>query len=106
MKNAIAYRTNGTKLNVYNGSEGPSFDPYGYCEITVERLGHRYELHSGLAVWVEVDGVREDLTGKDYDDGGFARFEELTGYGPDQWEKWYYKHIYFEDPMGSLGDYI
>jgi hypothetical protein len=89
------FNTNGTWFSIKFGVEGPHYDPYSFEEIEIERLGHRYILHAGLAVWLQIDDLpTETLHGEDYDDGGSRRFEELTGARPDQWLRWYHKQLY------------
>jgi hypothetical protein len=73
--------TTGT-VTLVNGSEGPRHDPYGYTELTVNKRGIEYELHSGLACWLKVAGVR--MTVQDHVEADNL-FEHLTGHHPADW---------------------
>lgn len=64
------------RVDTKHGCEGPRHDPYSYIEITVKTNIRTVILHSGLAEWVEVDGVREDLSEEEC----LKRFYELTGF--------------------------
>lgn len=77
-----------TKLHIFHGTEGPSFDPYAYTEITVERFGHVVCLHCGLAEWIEIDGERTEVPDLSLTDM-VVRFKELTGFEPYEWEKFH-----------------
>ena len=43
-----------------------------------------------------------DFEGKE----AYEEFTRATGARPDEWEHWYYEHVYVEDPMGSLSQYV
>jgi hypothetical protein len=77
-----------TRVRVDRGSEGPDSDPYSYEEITVERNGHRYCLHLGLLVSLEVDGSEVEFKGENWEAQTVAEFERLTGAGPNEWTEW------------------
>jgi hypothetical protein len=72
------------------GTEGPSHDPYSYCELHVEvpcrPLKDKVTLHEGLGSWVKWNG----LTIHDYDDGDRTVrdwFKRYTGYSVEQLER-------------------
>jgi len=97
-----------------SGTEGPRHDPYGYTEITARRNGHAVTLHTGLAVWLKVNGEMFDakitkeqklllnqLTDEwelctvwdpDHSKKEFeayiVEFERLIGFTPKQMERW------------------
>lgn len=97
--------SNGTKLRMESRTVGPLHDPYGRETLIVERLGHRFELEScGLAGHTyRYDG--ELVIANDYGEAAISMFTDESGAAPEQWQKWYYEHIYYEDPMGCLADY-
>lgn len=78
-----------TRIQVKHGTEGPHHDPYGYQEVIVYRHGHEYTVHAGLDVWIEVDGIKQEMVLEDYDDGGSSRFAALTGAPPALWLRWH-----------------
>lgn len=96
------------KLYRRTGTEGPAHDPYSFTEMTVkERFvdGSKLDvtLHLGLALWVSINGRKT----ASYDHNAVAKFYDLTGLGIDEFERAYDRvHPYFDDPMGSPGDYI
>jgi len=52
----------GTRIEIEIGNEGPSFDPYGWKETTVQRLGRKATLRTGdLSNWVIIDGYKVDV---------------------------------------------
>lgn len=73
-----------TKMDVRRGTEGPRHDPYGYEELVVSHKREMNQkeqeivLHSGLAEWIEVDGVKHVL----YDGACETIFEDLVGIDP------------------------
>lgn len=52
------------QIEVRQGSEGPSYDPYGFieivCHLTIDQKKCRVVNHSGLGNWLEVNGERID----------------------------------------------
>ena len=78
-------------INVRQGSEGPSHDPYGYTEIEFISTDGEIEciIHSGLAEWIKIK-VSQEMTYKieDYKFGTNAQiFEQVCGISPHDAEK-------------------
>ena len=75
-----------TCINIETGTEGPTHDPYGWEEMTVIRSnGDEVMLHSGLSLYVDVNGQRFDSSGLDESaswDQAAAKFEEHAGCTP------------------------
>ncbi len=43
-------------IDIRTGTEGPHYDPYGFTELTFQRLdGTRIVVHRGLVAWLRVD---------------------------------------------------
>ncbi len=109
-----------TAITRRSGTEGPSYDPYGWEEYTIERNGKEATIRiSGLASWLEIDGERfqefdvevdADLMG--HKDRGMAMLDRLLerhlGYDLGTFLDAYshYESKQPEDPMGCLGDYV
>lgn len=91
-----------SSIMMETGSEGPEHDPYGYSEITVSRNnGDKVTLHSGLIVWVEVNGKRSDLCSaarpdimNTPDEECVAIFERYAGVTPQVAERAYLRMQY------------
>lgn len=50
------------------GSEGPSYDPYGFTELHVHTADNiDVVLHEGLAMYFLLNGLRTNIVGADYD---------------------------------------
>jgi hypothetical protein len=43
-------------VSTREGTEGPKWDPYSYCEVTVKTPKGTLVVHQGLAEWVKLDG--------------------------------------------------
>ena len=79
------------------GSEGPSYDPYSYRELSVTFRGTHVVLHDGSLVnWIEVDGTRHDI----HDEACRNEFEAILGFTPENLDRWYYRKI-SRCPCGS-----
>jgi len=64
--------------------------------------GMRITLHLGLGTWLKVDG--EFVSKSEW---SINHFEMMTGLTPAMFEKYYDRlNPYYEDPMGSIGNYI
>lgn len=50
------YRTSSGYISHSSGTEGPSYDPYGWDEWEVSRNGRTACLRLGLGCWLELDG--------------------------------------------------
>ncbi len=78
-------------VNLRSGSEGPSFDPYHFDEITVDRPnGDVVTIHQGLAEWCKVE--RGGRTVFEVEGGGPSRtlFEAYVGCSPSIVERAYH----------------
>lgn len=49
------------------GNEGPQHDPYQYAEYEIETRCRSIVVHIGLAVYVVIDGERQDADREGYD---------------------------------------
>lgn len=75
---------NGTKIRISSGSEGPSYDPYHYDDITVTRMGREVTLHLGLGCYLEVDGKVIMSEGNEFPSERIVKeFELRTGLNPN-----------------------
>ena len=91
----MGFKPANSKIFVFHGKEGPYSDPYSYTEVYLDRYGKEVGIHLGLANWIEVDGQRTMLYGKDYDRGEEI-FKELTGFLPYQLIRFKEKHRDFD----------
>jgi hypothetical protein len=72
------------QIFIRTGSEGPPHDPYHYEEITVLGRNGKVTMHSGLAVWISVDGRKHYVgNGTQMSDMHIVEeFQQLTGIYP------------------------
>lgn len=56
------------KVSLSTGTEGPSYDPYSYDELTAETPKGTLVVHLGLAEWSEFNGIRFEH----YNEGDWA----------------------------------
>jgi hypothetical protein len=104
---AEKYNSNGTRVWVHNQTVGPRHDPYGRTTITVERNGHQYEIVTcalagdsySLDGHVVIQGYYDKSSGPV---SPYNAFRLAAGAGPDEYEKWYYDHIYCQDPYEAM----
>lgn len=83
-------------LRYYSGSktEGPSHDPSSISEITIENMGRKMLIHTGMSVWIEIDGrrIEPDIVDTNVLEMNMSEFIEdqvhkFTGYSLNQIER-------------------
>lgn len=89
----------GTTIAIRHGTEGPSWDPYSYSEITVHRgNGVSITIHTGLAMWVEFPAGnprRVDCFSEEEQTDALNFFTAVTGMTPGEAEDYHqrYRHV-------------
>lgn len=78
----------GTQIRMTTGTEGPAWDPYGWTQYDVTRLGHTFSLRMGLGVSLEKDGM--DVIGFDENEL-LSLFEQWTGLDPRDCEEYWHR---------------
>ena len=101
-------KLNTRTISKKTGTEGPKHDPYSFEEFIYECNGKVTTLHMGLGVWMESSSGKLLYARSDAQERAIIRwFEIRIGMTMERFNKAYYRvHPYFEDPMGSISDYI
>lgn len=82
------------RVSKATGIEGPHYDPYSYEEVTLITPSHEIVIHIGLAVWVDVNKLRIDALGENYDNPhkwADGIIQQYTGYTLTQLQRFHDK---------------
>jgi DNA-directed RNA polymerase subunit RPC12/RpoP len=81
---------NGTKISIERGIYGDKWDPTGWDDITVERLGKKIKIHIGLTIRLWIDDKEIINT----EDVLYELFELHAGMSTSEAEEYYHKAKY------------
>lgn len=108
----MSARTVTRRLDHEHGTEGPREDPYSWDAYVVELNGVAHVLRFGALGYTRYM-VDDETISVGYDDEHkserhpVALWEQATGIRCKDFERFYERaHPHFDDPMGSISDYI
>ncbi len=100
------------RVTVTQGTEGPSYDPYSYRELSFESWRNNHQQHDevswclgGLRHYVEVNGKRVTIEDGDMDPAGERLFKDTVGLDLEQFAAAYDEMQYRCPTCGRHGNW-